>query len=69
MIIERDKSQPPGVTQLQYVSDVELDVSVAPYMGALKDGLLIMGVSTLLGFSTSTSRWLGVIAVGLRLAK
>lgn len=62
-----------GVSQLQYVGGVD-DPSFgswdeSPIGSAVKFGLLLMGVSCLLGVKPSTSRWIGVAGVGLGLAK
>lgn len=73
MIVSHAPKAHRGVTQLAYVSGVDGLGDVAnsdhPCWVALRNGLVVMGLATLLGFSPGTSRWAGVVGVGYTLTR
>jgi hypothetical protein len=71
MIVDRAPQLSRGVQQLQYVGDAVATGSLTdgPCFEALKTGLVVMGIASLLGVSSETARWAGVAAVGVSLLR
>lgn len=67
-LIEYAPSQAKGVTTLMAVGQDEPGAPRRPITSAVKTGLIVMGVATLLGLSPRTARWLGVAGLGIGLA-
>ena len=68
MIIEYAPSRSKGVTTLMAVGEEPGAPRTGAIVPAVKTGLIVMGVATLLGLSPRAARWLGVAGLGIGLA-